>query len=61
MIARMPIDFQYEIMTYSWLDAMLSTDVVSLVYFILAIVISVLGSFIFFKGFDNTATSIYMN
>jgi hypothetical protein len=59
-LLRMPIDFCYEILATTWIDAITATEVASLTYWLIGVTMCIVGMFIY-GDFDNTATETYMN
>ena len=56
----MPIDLWYDILAVVWVDAITATEVATLTYFVISVIVGIMGLFIC-AHFDNTATETYMH
>jgi hypothetical protein len=59
-LLRMPIDLWYDILAVVWVDAITATEVATLTYFVISVIVGIMGLFIC-AHFDNTATETYMH
>jgi hypothetical protein len=59
-LLRMPIDLWYDILATTWIDAITATEVATLTYFVISVIVGIAGLFIC-ANFDNTATETYMH